>query len=65
MKYQIVNTRENIVVPKKEYPFYKEIKRLIKENPEYQKKIEDGFVHLACDPGHGFNEKEAAHETTP
>ena len=50
------------LIKTKQYPFYREIKRLIEEKPEYQTKIEDGFVHLACDPGHGFNEKEAAHE---
>jgi hypothetical protein len=64
--YKIVNMNENLVVPKKDFPFYREIKRLIAEKPEYQAGIEKGVVHLAFDPGwREAMRKEAAHETTP
>lgn len=48
------------VISTKHYPFYREIKRLINEKPEYKKKIAEGYVHLACDPGHGFEKTEEA-----
>ena len=42
------------LIKTKDYPFYKEIKRLIKAHSEYQEGIEKGLVHLKMRPGHGL-----------
>jgi len=56
------------IIKTKQYPFYKEIKRLIAAHSEYQEGIEKGVVHLAFDPGQREAmkaKKEATDEATP
>jgi len=39
------------IISEKEFPFVREIQRLIKDRPEYLDGIRAGVVHLAYNPG--------------
>lgn len=41
-----------VIESAKNWPFYREVHRLISEHPEYAEGIERGIVHLHFDPGY-------------